>query len=152
MPLPEIDPTLPATDPAAMRRFNEQLIAEFRANDGRIGGQFAGAPVLLLTTVGAKTGVCRTTPLSYLPHPLGYVVAASKAGAPTHPDWFHNLVSSPDATVEVGTEHVSVRAEITHGEDRARLFTQLTAAWPMFADYQAATARRIPVVLLTRRA
>ena len=150
MPLPEIDPMLVVTDPPAMAAFNKQLIGEYRANGGRISGQLAGAPVLLLTTTGAKTGRPRTTPLSYVPHRHGYVVAASKAGAPTHPDWFHNLLADPTATVEVGVEQIPVRAIVTHGDDRASLYAQLSAAWPMMDDYQAATTREIPVVVLER--
>jgi deazaflavin-dependent oxidoreductase (nitroreductase family) len=150
MPLPDIDPMLVVTDPPAMAAFNQQLIAEFRANGGRISGQLAGAPVLLLTTTGAKTGRPRTTPLSYVPHPHGYVVAASKAGAPTHPDWFINLLAEPSASVEVGAQHLRVRASVARGDHRCDLFAELTAAWPMFADYQAATTREIPVVVLER--
>jgi deazaflavin-dependent oxidoreductase (nitroreductase family) len=150
MPLPEIDPMLVVTDPPAMAAFNKQLIGEYRANGGRISGQLAGAPVLLLTTTGAKTGRPRTTPLSYVPHPHGCVVAASKAGAPTHPDWFHNLLADPTATVEVGREQIRVRAIVTHGDDRSSLYAQLSTAWPMMDDYQAATTREIPVVVLER--
>jgi deazaflavin-dependent oxidoreductase (nitroreductase family) len=150
MPLPEIDPMLAVTDPPAMAAFNKQLIGEYRANGGRISGQLASAPVLLLTTTGAKTGQPRTTPLSYIPHRHGYVVAASKAGAPTYPDWFHNLLADPTAVVEVGREQIRVRAIVTHGDDRASLYAQLSAAWPMMDDYQAATTREIPVVVLER--
>jgi deazaflavin-dependent oxidoreductase (nitroreductase family) len=147
-PLPDIDPSLPATDPAAMKEFNQLLIAEFRARGGRLSGQLAGAPVLLLNTVGAKTGRVRTTPLGYIRDAGRYVVAASKAGAPTNPDWYHNLLASPAAAVETGTGTLEVRSTVAEGEERSRLFGQLAAQWPMQADYQKKTTRQIPVLIL----
>jgi deazaflavin-dependent oxidoreductase (nitroreductase family) len=145
-PLPDIDPSLPATDPAAMKEFNQLLIDEFRAR----GGQLAGAPVLLLNTVGAKSGRARTTPLGYIRDEERYVVAASKAGAPTNPDWYYNLVASPAATVEIGTGTFDVCSRVAEGEERRRLFGQLAAQWPMQAGYQQKTLRQIPVVILER--
>jgi deazaflavin-dependent oxidoreductase (nitroreductase family) len=149
-PLPDIDPSLPATDPAAMKEFNQLLIDEFRARGGRLSGQLAGAPVLLLTTVGAKSGRARTTPLGYIRDEGRYVVAASKAGAPTNPDWYCNLVASPTATVEIGTGTFDVRSTVAEGEERRRLFGQLASQWPMQAGYQQKTTRQIPVVVLER--
>lgn len=148
--LPDIDPSLPATDPTAMNQFNQLLIAEFRAHGGRLSGQLADAPILLLNTVGAKSGQARTTPLGYIRDQGRYVVAASKAGAPANPDWYHNLAACPTATVETGTNTVNVRARVTQGEERSRLFQQLAAQWPMQVGYQQKTTRQIPIVVLER--
>ena len=132
--------------------FNQQVIAEFRANGGKVGGRFAGAPMLLLTTTGAKSGQRRTTPLVYLPDGDRMVIFASKGGAPTHPAWYHNLVAYPQTTVEVGTETVPVTAVVVTGEERDRLYARQAALRPAFAEYQEKTTRRIPVVALHRRA
>src|SRR5262245_39064657 len=133
-----------------MNRFNQLLIAEFRARRGQLSGQLTGAPILLLNTVGAKTGRARTTPLGYIRDQGRYVVAASKAGAPTNPDWYYNLASRPTATVETGTDTIAVRTRVAHGEERIRLFQQLATQWPMQLDYQQQTTRLIPVVVLER--
>jgi deazaflavin-dependent oxidoreductase (nitroreductase family) len=146
--LPDIDPSLPRTDPAAMNKFNQLLIAEFRAYAGRLSGQLTGAPILLLNTIGAKTGKARTTPLGYIRDQGRYVVAASKAGAPTNPDWYHNLAARRTATVETGTATIAVRSRVAQGKERRRLFQQLAAQWPMQLDYQQQTTRQIPVVVL----
>jgi len=148
--LPDIDPSLPRTDPAAMNRFNQLLIAEFRARRGQLSGQLTGAPILLLNTVGAKTGKTRTTPLGYIRDQGRYVVAASKAGGATNPDWYHNLAATPTATVETGADTITVRGTVAQGEERSRLFNQLAAQWPMQLDYQQQTTRQIPVVVLER--
>ena len=131
--------------------FNQRIIAEFRANGGTVGGPFAGAPMLLLTTTGARSGEQRTTPLVYLPDGDRLVVIASKGGAPTHPAWYHNLVAHPDVTVEVGSETLPVRAAVLSGEERDRLYARQAGLRPAFAEYQAKTTRRIPVVALERR-
>jgi deazaflavin-dependent oxidoreductase (nitroreductase family) len=130
--------------------FNQQLIAEFRANEGTVGGMFAGAPMALLTTTGAKTGQPRTSPLVYTRDGDRYVVIASKGGAPTNPDWFHNLRANPDVTLEIGTETFAARASVPEGEERQRLFAQMAALMPGFAEYQRNTTRQIPVVVLER--
>ena len=130
--------------------FNRQVIEEFRANGGKVGGPFAGSPMLLLTTTGAKSGQPRTTPLVYTTDGDRIVVIASKGGAPTNPDWYRNLVANPVATVERGDEKFPVRAVVTEGEERQRLFDQQAALMPGFADYQKKTTRQIPVVLLER--
>ncbi|HYB24700.1 MAG TPA: nitroreductase/quinone reductase family protein, partial [Solirubrobacteraceae bacterium] len=104
-----------------MNDFNAAVIEEFRAHGGRVGGMFEGAPLLLLTSTGAKSGQRRTTPVVYLPDDDRMVIFASKAGAPTHPAWYHNLLANPSATVEVGTETVTVRARVAEGEERDRL-------------------------------
>ena len=132
--------------------FNQNLIAEYRANGGQVTGQFAGAPLLLLTTIGAKSGQPRTAPLAYTTDGDRLLVIASKGGAPTHPDWYHNLVANPEVTVEVGTETFPARATVPDGEERDRLFNQMAAQMAGFADYQRNTTRRIPVVVLERTA
>ena len=118
--LPDIDPSLPATDPAAMNKFNQLLIDQFRARGGKLSGQLAGAPILLLNTVGAQTGRARTTPLGYIRDEGRYVVAASKAGVPANPDWYYNLAACPTATVETGTGTLDVRSRVAQGEERSR--------------------------------
>jgi len=133
-----------------MSAFNTQLIEEFRANGGKVGGMFAGAPLLLLTTTGAKSGQPRTAPLVYTIDDGKWVIIASKGGAPTHPDWFHNLRAHPDVTIEVGTDTFSVRASIPEGDERQRLYDQMAAQMPNFAEYQRNTTRQIPNVLLER--
>ncbi len=132
--------------------WNAQIIAEFRANDGKVGGQFDGAPLLLLTTTGAKSGLARTSPMMYLPDGDRLVVFASKAGAPTNPDWYHNLVANPSATVEVGTDSFDVDAHVTTGAERDQLYARQAALYPGFAEYESKTDRVIPVVALTRKA
>jgi deazaflavin-dependent oxidoreductase (nitroreductase family) len=130
--------------------FNQLLIAEFRANGGTVSGQFAGAPLLLLNTVGAKSGAPRTTPLVYSRDGDRYVIIASKGGAPTNPAWYHNLIATPTASVEVGSEKFEVKSSVTQGEERDRLFDQQAAQMPNFAEYQRQTERLIPVVVLER--
>jgi deazaflavin-dependent oxidoreductase (nitroreductase family) len=130
--------------------WNRGIIDEFRANGGQVGGQFAGAPLLLLTTTGAKSGLPRTNPMMYLADGDRLVVFASKAGAPTNPDWYHNLVANPTATVEVGTDRYEVDATVTTGEERDRLFARQAGLYPGFAEYEEKTTRTIPVVALTR--
>jgi len=131
--------------------FNRTIIDEFRTNEGRVGGNFAGAPLLLLTTTGARSGKRHTTPVMYLPSEGRYVVFASKAGAPTNPDWYHNLTVTPQATVEVGSETFDVEAVEVTGEERDRLYRQQAELYPGFADYEQKTTRVIPVVALVRR-
>lgn len=133
-----------------MGDWNNRIIEEFRANGGKVGGQFAGAPLLLLTTTGARSGQLRTNPLMYLPDGERYVIFGSKAGAPTNPDWYHNLVANPEATVEVGTDKHRVRAVMTHGSERDDLYARQSELYPGFAEYQAKTARKIPVIALER--
>lgn len=130
--------------------FNQQVIAEFRANGGNVGGMFAGSPMLLLTTTGAKSGQPRTAPLVYTTDGDNIVVIASKGGAPTNPDWFHNLLANPVATVEVGTERYEAHARVTSGDERTRLYDAQATLMPGFAEYQRNTTREIPVVVLER--
>ena len=136
--------------PAAANEFNRKIIEEFRANGGKVGGMFEGAPMLLLTSTGAKSGQPRTTPLVYTRDGERIVVIASMAGAPTNPAWYHNLAANPRATVEIGSEAFAVDAVITTGAERDRLFEQQAALMPNFGEYQAKTTRVIPVVALER--
>ncbi|MFN8459896.1 MAG: nitroreductase family deazaflavin-dependent oxidoreductase [Anaerolineae bacterium] len=130
--------------------FNKAIIAEFRANEGQVGGQFANTPLLLLSTIGAKSGQTRTNPLAYTRDGDHLIVMASKGGAPTHPDWYYNIKANPTVTVELGREQFQARAVVAEGVERERLFTQMATAMPGFADYQRQTERQIPVVILER--
>ena len=133
--------------------FNEQLIADLRAHRGQAtSGPFVGRPVLILTTVGARSGKPRETPLAYTREGDNYVVIASKGGAPTHPAWYHNLVANPAVTVEVLGERFQARARVAEGEERDRLYRNQAQQMPAFADYQRRTARQIPVIVLERTA
>jgi len=136
--------------------FNTQVIAEFRANEGRVGGPFEGAPVTLLHHRGRKTGREFVIPVMYLPDeadPATIYVFASKAGAPTDPDWYHNLVAAGETTVEVGTETYPVAVEEITGSDRDRIYAEQARRYPGFAGYESATTgiRTIPVLALHRR-
>jgi len=131
-----------------MNDFNRAVIEEFRANDGKVGGPFEGAPVLLLTSTGAKSGKHRTTPVMYLPDGERMVIFASLAGAPNNPAWYHNLLANPSASVEVGPETVEVDAVETSGEERERLFRRQAELYPQFAEYEQKTTRQIPVIAL----
>ena len=133
-----------------LKRFNENLIAEYRATGGQVAGQFAGAPLLLLTTTGARSGQPRTSPLVYTTDGDRIVVIASKGGAPTDPDWYRNVVAHPEVTVELGGERFRARASVAEGEERERLYAQQAARMPNFAEYRKMTDRSIPVVLLQR--
>ncbi len=133
-----------------LNEFNQQVISEFRANQGKVGGQLANMPVLLLTTTGAKSGRSLTRPLVYTTDGDRMVVIASFAGAPNNPSWYHNLIANPVATVELGSERFQVRAETTSGEERQRLFNRQAEQMPIFAGYQKKTTRQIPVIVLKR--
>ncbi len=131
-----------------MADWNSGIIEEFRANAGKVGGPFEGAPLLLLHTKGAKTGAERVNPMMYRPEGDALVVFASKAGAPTNPDWYHNLLANPKVSVEVGTETRDVVARVAQGEERERIWTAHKEAAPGFAEYEKKTTRQIPVVIL----
>jgi deazaflavin-dependent oxidoreductase (nitroreductase family) len=131
-----------------MSDWNTPIIEEFRANGGKVGGQFEGAPLLLLHTVGAKTGAQRVNPMMYRKVGDNYVVFASKAGAPTNPDWYHNLVANPVVTAEIGDKTVELRARVAGPEEREPIWTAHKAQYPGFADYELKTTRQIPVVVL----
>ena len=130
--------------------YNRQLIEEFRADRGKNGGPMAGRPLLLLTTTGAKSGQLRTTPMMYIRDGDRLLVIASNAGAPTHPDWYRNLVAHPEVTVEVGNETFKAIATVTEGLERQRLWSRVVELYPFFADHQAKTSRQIPVIVLRR--
>jgi deazaflavin-dependent oxidoreductase (nitroreductase family) len=135
----------------ALREFNDKLIEEFRANGGKVlSGPFVGAPLLLLTTTGAKSGRPTTTPLVYTRDGDRIVIIASKAGAPEHPSWYHNLKAHPTPTIELGKEKFQARAVITTGSERERLFNAQAKAMPAFVGYQKNTTRQIPVIVLER--
>ena len=120
---------------------NRDVIAEFRTNGGKDS-------LIILTTIGAKSGLHRTTPLVYTADGDRIIVIASKGGSPSHPDWYHNLVAHPEATVELGTEQFQVRATIAEGEERQRLFDEMAAQFPFFHNYQESVTRQIPVIIL----
>ena len=132
-----------------LQEFNRKLIDEYRANGGKVTGPFAAAPLLLLTSTGAKSGLPRTIPIVYTGDGDRYIIIASKGGAPTNPDWFHNLAAHPEATIEVGTETISVDVTIPSGAERDRLFRAQADLMPNFDEYQEKTTRVIPVVALT---
>ena len=130
--------------------FNKKIIDEFRANHGKVGGQFNGMPLLLLTTKGAKSGVSRTNPLAYLRDGDRYVIIASYAGAPTNPPWYHNLLANPNVRVEVGGQSFDARAEVVKEPERSALYQKVEAAMPVFSEYKRKTQRSIPVIALRR--
>ena len=137
--------------PSPADQFNERTIAEFRANHGRVGGNFAGAPLLLLHTVGARSGQPRINPMMYLADGDRYLVFASKAGSDRNPDWYWNLRASPEVTIEVGKETVAVHATELTGGERDEKYRIQSERYPGFAGYQQKTSRIIPVIALTRR-
>jgi deazaflavin-dependent oxidoreductase (nitroreductase family) len=128
--------------------WNKKIIEEFRTNDGKVGGPFAGATLLILHTKGRKTGAPRENPLAYRKVDNGYAVFGSKGGAPTHPEWYYNVLANPAVTVEVGTERVEVKAREAKGDERERIWTDAKQAMPGFADYETKTSREIPVIVL----
>ncbi len=135
---------------SARTSWNDGIIEEFRANHGKVGGPFAGVPILLLHHTGARTGTVRVNPLAYQADGGRFVVFGSKGGAPTNPDWYHNLRANPEATVEVGTETIPVRARVAEGEERERIWNRQKQLMPGFAAYEQRTRRQIPVLILER--
>lgn len=133
----------------AASSWNEGIIEEFRANQGRVGGRFEGRPLLLLHHRGAKSGVERVNPLAYQALPGGALaVFGSKGGAPTNPDWYHNVQANPRVTVEVGSETFEADARVAEDEERDRIWEKQKRDMPGFADYEGRTSRPIPVVIL----
>jgi deazaflavin-dependent oxidoreductase (nitroreductase family) len=128
--------------------WNSKVIEEFRANGGKVGGQFEGAPLLLLHTVGAKSGQQRVNPMMYQVVGDRYAVFASKAGAPTNPDWYHNVLAHPRVQAEIGTETAEFTARVAEAEERQRIWDAQKSAYSGFADYERKTTRQIPVVIL----
>ena len=130
--------------------WNRNIIEEFRANAGKVGGPFQGRRLLLLTTTGAKSGQKRINPLMYNTDGDRILIFGSKGGAQNHPAWYHNLVANSEVTVELGTETFKARATVLTGEERERLYQKQAEVVPQFATYQERTARTIPVVALER--
>lgn len=134
-----------------MSEWNDKTIAEFRANGGKVGGNFEGAPLLLLHSTGAKSGQERVNPMMYQAVSDGWAVFASYAGMDVNPAWYHNLRANPDASIEVGTSTVEVTARELSPDEREPVWEQQKRLYPGFADYEQKTDRVIPVMLLTRR-
>lgn len=135
---------------ADLNDWNKTIMDEFRANAGKVGGMFAGAPMLLLHSTGAKSGKQYTHPLVYLADGDRWIIIASKAGAPTNPDWYYNLLKHKTAEIEVDTDKIKVNVEVVTGAERDRLFNKQASIMPPFAEYQQKTSRVIPVLALTR--
>ncbi len=133
-----------------MSDWNHGIIGEFRANKGKVGGYFEGASILLLHTKGAKSGAERVSPVMYFMDGDQYVVIASAGGAPTHPDWYYNLLAHPEASIEVGTDRFDVTASQTSEPERTRLYEIMESRWHSFTEYKTKTSRVIPVFKLTR--
>jgi deazaflavin-dependent oxidoreductase (nitroreductase family) len=134
-----------------MNDWNRQIMDEFHANGGKVGGPFEGVPLLLLTTTGARSDQRRTLPVGYMPDGDRFIIFATRGGLPTNPNWYYNLVAHPEATVEVGTETFDVTATMITGEERNQLYARQVEHAPVFAEYQAKTTRIIPVIALHRR-
>jgi deazaflavin-dependent oxidoreductase (nitroreductase family) len=133
-----------------MADYNTSVIEEFRSNKGKVSGPFEGMELLLLTNTGAKSGKEFVIPLVYTEDGDNLVIIASKGGAPSHPDWYHNLIANPKAKIEVGEEKFEVIAKPTSGEERERLYEQHATKYPNFNEYKANTTREIPVFLLEK--
>jgi deazaflavin-dependent oxidoreductase (nitroreductase family) len=131
--------------------FNAHTIEEFRKNHGKVGGYFEGAPLLLIHTVGRRTGKHRVNPVMYLKDGDRYLIFASKGGADTHPDWYHNLMAHPEVQAEVGDETLEVHAKEIKDGERDALYARQSKLYPQFADYQRKTKRVIPVIALSMR-
>ena len=130
--------------------WNQKTIDEFRANAGKVGGMFAGKTLLILHTVGAKSGQERVNPVAYVADGDRLVIIASKGGAPTNPAWYYNILAHPLVTVEVGTQQFQAQAAIASDPERTRLYNQMVDMMPGFAEYRRKTTRVIPVITLTR--
>ena len=135
---------------SATTDFNKPIIEEFRANAGKVGGQFASVPMLLLHTVGAKSGEPRINPLAYIADGERLVIVASFAGGPNNPPWYYNLLANPEVGVEVGDEEFRATATVAEDPERAALYEKVAAALPAFTEYQNKTTRVIPVITLSR--
>ena len=131
-----------------VKDYNKKIIEEFRANDGVVGGPFKGAKLLLLHTVGAKSGEARINPLVYFDDKDTYLIVASFAGGPTNPPWYYNLLANPQAKIEVGSSDISVTAEVVVEPHRTELYNNIAAQAPAFAEYREKTTRSIPIIRL----
>jgi deazaflavin-dependent oxidoreductase (nitroreductase family) len=132
-----------------MSDWNAGIIEEFRANEGRVGGMFEGAPLLILHTTGAKTGQPREIPLMYLEDNDSLYVFASKAGARSHPDWYYNAKAYPSVEVEIGTDRLQKTASEVDLAERETIYAEQASRYPRFGEYAAGTDRTIPVIELT---
>ena len=132
-------------------RLNRGVIPEFRANGGHCGGRWEGNPMVLLTTIGARSGLERTSPLTYTTDGVRIVLIASRAGDDRHPDWYHNLVANPNVVIEVGTDRFEAIATVADEPERTRLLEERIAVMPRFGDYLEQTDRTIPVVIIDRK-
>lgn len=128
---------------------NQRIMDEFRANDGRVGGRFEGRTLLILHTIGARSGQERVNPVAYVKDGDRYVIIASKSGAPTNPGWYYNLIANPQATVELGTETFQVQAQVAEEPERTRLYNKMVETASSFDEYRRKTTRTIPVFVLT---
>ncbi len=137
--------------PSDQKDYNRQLIEQFRASWSKRGGPMEDRAMLLLTTIGAKSGQPRTTPMMYIPDGNRLIVLASNAGAPNHPDWYHNLVAHPQVTVEAKGETYVATATITTGAERHQLWEMVAAQYPFFNEHQAKITRQIPLIVLARQ-
>jgi deazaflavin-dependent oxidoreductase (nitroreductase family) len=134
-----------------LEAWNRQIMEEFRTHGGKVGGQFEGHPLLLLTTTGARSGKRHTVPVGYMPDDDRLIIFASNFGNPTNPGWYYNLLAHPEVTVEIGTETFSATAVVITGEERDQLFAKKAEQAPLYAEYQAKMTRTIPVIALQRR-
>ncbi|NQS91119.1 MAG: nitroreductase family deazaflavin-dependent oxidoreductase [Chloroflexi bacterium] len=134
-----------------MSDFNKEVIQEFRDNDGKVGGFFENMDLLLIHTTGAKSGQLRINPTAFIQVEDHLIIAASKGGADSHPDWYHNLVADPQVIVEVGTQKFVALAEVPGEPERTNFYSKLASKYPGFAEYEAKTERVIPIVKLTRQ-
>lgn len=130
--------------------WNKKIIEEFRANDGKVGGRFENATILLLHTTGAKSGLPRINPVVTMADGDRYVIIASKGGAPTNPDWYYNILANPQVRVEVGTEQFAAQAAVAEEPERTALYDKIAAMHPFFDEYRRNTTRTIPVIIITR--
>jgi deazaflavin-dependent oxidoreductase (nitroreductase family) len=131
--------------------FGAEHVRVYRETDGERGYHWRGTEILLLTTVGRRSGEPRTTPLIHRTDGDRWIIVASKGGAPENPAWYENLLANPEATIEVKGDRIEVRASTAEGEERARLWSLMTEVWPAYDEYQSSTEREIPVVILSRR-
>ena len=138
------------SSPSEFNNWNNQVIEEFHANGGKVGGRFANSNLLLLHTIGAKSNQERINPLGYVKDGDNYVIVASKGGLPTNPDWYYNILAHPDVSLEVGTEHFKAHATVPERQERDRIFAEVVKQAPGFGEYQKNTSRVIPVVVLER--
>jgi len=138
------------SDLSDVNEFNRGIIEQFRANGGKVGPPFEGAPLLILHSTGAKSGKTRLAPIVYQQVGDSWAVFASKAGAPDNPDWYHNLLANPSATIELGTDEVPVTARVADGDERETIWSKQKELMPGFAEYEQKTDRTIPVVILDR--